>query len=93
MPARTSHPSTAMITFGLQGKFNEADKLHLRAIGIQEMFFGPEHPSLAEFLGGRARVLHLQVTHVRFRGSVYVHAGTHRVAQDNAFLDHAHAVW
>ncbi|CAN0589103.1 unnamed protein product, partial [Ectocarpus sp. 12 AP-2014] len=40
-----------------QGKYSEAEPLHVRAIAIGEKVLGPEHPDLAVWLNNRARLL------------------------------------
>ena len=45
----------------IQGKYEEADSLHLRAIDIGEKKLGPDHPNLATWLNNRAGLLENQV--------------------------------
>lgn len=45
----------------IQGNYDKADSLFLRAIGIQEKVLGADHSDLATYLGGRAHVLQTQV--------------------------------
>ena len=49
----------------MQGKYDEADPLYLRAIEIGEKTLGPDHPDLATRLNNRARLLESQVRAVR----------------------------
>lgn len=58
----TSSPHNPALSFlVLQGKYDEADPLYLRAIAITEKALGPDHPSLAESLNNRAELLTAQV--------------------------------
>ena len=52
-----THPSHRAI----QGKYQEADPLYLRSIGIFEQTLGPDHPVLAETLHNRAELMKAQV--------------------------------
>ena len=54
---------SVMAALRSQGKYEEADRLLLRAIGIQETIVGPDHPKLAISLVYRATFLKAQVTH------------------------------
>lgn len=56
-----------MTAFGSQGKFEEADALLLRAIGIREDALGPDHPNVAVLLSNRAGVLQAQVIDLPFQ--------------------------
>lgn len=44
-----------------QGKFEEADALHQRAMAIEEKVYGPNHPEVATDLNNRADLLCTQV--------------------------------
>lgn len=48
-----------------QGKYEEADPLHLRAIEIGEKTLDPNHPDLATCVHNRAELLKAQVGAVR----------------------------
>lgn len=59
---RMFHPRVPGTTsLGSQGKYQEADSLNLKAIGIWEKYLGPNHPSLAAYLVSRGRLLQAQV--------------------------------
>lgn len=44
-----------------QGKYDEADRLYLRCIEMEERNLGPDHPELAVGLNNRALLLKKQV--------------------------------
>ena len=48
-------------TLASQGKLDEADRLYLRCIEIQEKALGPDHPEVAASLNNRAGLLQAQV--------------------------------
>lgn len=50
-----------MPVFSVQGKYEEADALHVRAIGIAERAVGPEDQFVATLLVNRAALLQQQV--------------------------------
>ena len=56
-----------MAALDVQGKYEEADVLLLRIIGIEEKALGPDHPDLSTSLNKRAQVLQAQVTYLAFR--------------------------
>ncbi|CAN0377153.1 unnamed protein product, partial [Scytosiphon promiscuus] len=47
-------------SLAFQGKYAEAEPLYARSQAIQEKVLGPEHPSLATTLHGRAGLLERQ---------------------------------
>lgn len=51
----------AVLSPSIQGKLTEAGSLYERVIEIEEKVLGPEHPSLATTLEGRAMLLEFQV--------------------------------
>lgn len=74
LPAVTQSPNTRGLFIKLdsppldyyhfatfKGKYEEADPLFLRAIGIEENTPGPDHPYLVECLNNRAELLKNQV--------------------------------
>lgn len=44
-----------------QGKYDEADRMYVRAIEAGERLLGPDHPKVATRVGTRAVLLHQQV--------------------------------
>lgn len=44
-----------------QGQYDEADRLHVRCIEIEENALGPDHPELAASLNNRGGLLKAQV--------------------------------
>lgn len=48
----------------LQGKYDEADPLYVRAIAIGEKALGRDDPDLAVYLNNRAELLRAQVSGV-----------------------------
>ena len=49
----------------LQGKYDEAEPLYVRAMAIDEKVYGPDHPEVARDLNNRAELLQQQVRAVR----------------------------
>lgn len=60
LEASTSILTSVPVIF--QGKYAEADSLHLRAIDIGERTLGPNHPDFALWLVNRASVLEKQAS-------------------------------
>ena len=63
---------SVMIALDSQGKYQEADELYLRAIGMQEKALGSNHPDLAASLGSRALLFQSQVTIIFLSGGVSI---------------------
>ena len=62
----------------------EPESLLLRSIGIAEKFLGPDHPQLANSLGGRAVVLQDKVILVS-RACLYVHECIYKLVVEQLF--------
>lgn len=80
-----------------QGKFDEADRLCLRAIDIHEKALGPDHPHLGAPLNNRAMLLMAQVR-VRFPQVSHIYFSTTRAggimnSYDSVLLDAVASPW
>ena len=75
--------TAATATFPSQEKYDEADRLYLRCIEIEEKTLGPDHLELAASLHDRADLLRAQVCMTKgcerlTRGGVNCRTGTHK---------------
>lgn len=50
--------------YRVQGKYEEADTLHVRIIEIEEKVLGSDNPELSRTLNHRAKSLQARVSHV-----------------------------
>ena len=53
----------------LQGKYDEAEPLYVRAMAIDEKVYGPDHPEVATDLNNRAGLLSICSSAVRAIGN------------------------
>lgn len=60
MPLVTVEPPLFLLEI-VQGKYDDADRLYMRAISISEKLMGPDHPAVAEHLNEQAQLLLVQV--------------------------------
>ena len=61
MAYRTSIRSCCNAFVTLQGKYDEAEPLYVRATEIREKVLGPDHPDVATALMSRAGLMQAQV--------------------------------